>query len=377
MSDGVLRFVINSRLRLAILMLALFLGLAVVPTAAVAVYIQPDVLQGTGVEAKYFSNPVLGPGQDPSVTVADGWYYLVQSSPNARYITIRRSRSIKSLAASVRHVIWRAGRAGSPCCQWWAPELHELNGRWYIYTTAHDATDTTHRIEVLAAQAQSPLGPYSYKGQLTTPGDFWSIDPSPLQLPDGRMFLFWSGWPGTVIGVQNIYIAALKNPWTVSSGRTLLSTPTFPWERYPNPGSAPVYVNESPEPIIHNSTVSVTYSGSGCFTPHYALGLLSAPIGSKLLDASSWTKSPNPIFQSNGAADIFGPASNGFFVSPNGRQTWFAFHAVNSPTGNCGWERAIYAERLRWNANGTPNLGGKPLPMTHAFRVPAGDPGAA
>ncbi len=363
------------RLRHLVSIFAALAMVAIAPPVAAATQVHPDQLGGSNLEAKYFSNPVLGPGQDPSVTVAGGWYYLVQSSPDTSYITVRRSRSIKSLAAAPRHLVWRGDRAGSPCCEWWAPELHPLNGRWYIYTTADDGNNDNHRLQVLAAR--SPLGPYSYKGQLTTPGNFWSIDPSPVQLPNGRLFLFWSGWPGTVNVIQNIYVAAMKNPWTVSGGRTLLSSPTYAWERYPNPGTPPVYVNESPEPIIHKSTLSVTYSGSGCFTPHYSLGLLSSRVGSNLLDASSWTKSPNPIFQSNPTADIFGPASNGFFVSPNGKQTWFAFHAVNDPAGNCGLERAIYAEHVRWNANGTPNLGGEPLPMLHAFRVPAGDPGAS
>jgi GH43 family beta-xylosidase len=40
----------------------------------------------------------------------------------------------------------------------------------------------------------------------------WSIDSSPLQLPDGRLYLAWSGWPGSVNGVQNIYIARFANP---------------------------------------------------------------------------------------------------------------------------------------------------------------------
>ncbi len=327
-----------------------------------------------GREAKLFSNPVLGPGQDPSVMTYGGWYYYTQTSPDSTYISIRRSRSIKSVAASVRHVVWWGGRAGSPCCEWWAPELHVINGRWYIYTTADDGNNDNHRLQVL--EARKPLGPYVYKGQLTTPGDFWSIDPSPLQLPDGELFLFWSGWPGTTNGIQNIYIARLSNPWTVSSGRTELSTPTYPWELYPNPGTPPVYVNESPEPILHRSVISVTYSGSGCFTPNYALGLLTAHLRSDLLNASSWSKSPEPIFQSNPAADIYGPASNGFFLSPDGTQTWFAFHAVNDMAGNCGWERDVYAQRVRWTANGTPDLGGMPVPMTKPVMVPAGDPGA-
>jgi GH43 family beta-xylosidase len=372
---GAIRGCLRSRRRLLVAsaLLAGAMLMPVLPSAAVGKVRPGD--RG----ARWFSNPVLGPGQDPSVIAYGGWYYYTQGSPDTTYISIRRSRSIKSLAASVRHVVWRGGDAGSPCCEWWAPELHVINGRWYIYTTADNGINDNHRLQVLAAR--SPLGPYHYKGQLTTPGDFWSIDPSPLQLPTGKLFLFWSGWPGTTNGIQNIYIARMSNPWTVSSGRTELSTPSYPWEMNPNPAMppatpTPVYVNESPEPILHGSTISVTYSGSGCFTPNYALGLLTAQARSDLLNPASWTKSPTPIFQSNPAANIYAPASNGWFMSPDGRQTWFAFHAVNDKSGNCGWERDVYAQRVTWAANGTPNLGGMPHPITTPVKVPSGDSGA-
>jgi GH43 family beta-xylosidase len=374
MIRGVLCHPYRVRVRLRLAAMIVGLWLTVVPSVAAIAHVHPAFLRSRDRKAQHFSNPVLGAGQDPSVTTYRGWYYLVQSSPDTRSITVRRSRSIKSLAASVRHVVWRGGRSGSPCCQWWSPELHVINGRWFIYTAADDGNNHNHHLQVLAAH--SPLGLYIYEGQLTTPGKFWSIDPSPLLLPNGRLFLFWSGWPGTVNRVQNIYVAAMKDPWTISSGRTLLSTPSFPWERHPNPGRPPVYVNESPEPLLHDSTVSVTYSGSGCTTPNYSLGLLSAHVGSNLLSANSWRKWPDPIFQSNAAADIFGPASNGFFVSPDGKGTWVAFGATHDPAGNCGSQRAIYVQRVNWDAHGTPNLGGKPLPMTHVFTAPGGDPGA-
>jgi GH43 family beta-xylosidase len=326
----------------------------------------------SSAEARTFSNPVLGPGQDPSVVTYRGWYYFTQSSPDTTYITIRRARSIKSLAAAPRTVVWRGGRAGSPCCEWWAPELHFVDGAWYIYTTADNGNNDNHRLQVL--QASDPLGPYTYKGQVTTPGGDWSIDPSPLRLPDGKLYLVWSGWPGSVNGVQNIYIARLANPWTVSGPRTMLSTPTYSWEL--NSGTVPVKVNESPEPLMHGGKVFMTYSASGCWTPDYALGLLSAPVGANLMDASSWQKSAQPVFKSNPSAGIYGPASNGFFSSPDGRQTWMAFHAVNDPNGNCGLERDVYAQQVTWGADGFPQFGGEPVPITTPLQVPSGDPGA-
>lgn len=328
--------------------------------------------QAAPAAGREFTNPVLGSGQDPSVVTDGGWYYLTQTSPDSKYITVRRSRSLLSLAGAVKNVVWQGGENGSPCCEWWAPELHNVDGAWYIYTAADNGNNNNHRLQVL--EASNPLGPYTYKGQLATPGGDWSIDPSPLQLPDGELYLAWSGWPGSVNGVQNIYLAKMSNPWTITGDRTELSTPSYPWEL--SSGTVGVKVNESPEPIVHGGKVYISYSGSGCWTPDYAVGLLSASVGSNLLDASSWTKSSQPILHSNAAADIYGPASNGWFTSPDGKQTWVAFHAVNTSAGNCGLARDVYAQPVSWGADGPPDLGGQPLPLTTPIRIPSGDPGA-
>jgi GH43 family beta-xylosidase len=41
----------------------------------------------------------------------------------------------------------------------------------------------------------------------------------------GKLYLIWSGWEGDTNGTQNIYIARMKNPWTVESARLRVSTP--------------------------------------------------------------------------------------------------------------------------------------------------------
>ena len=87
-----------------------------------------------------------------------------------------------------------------------------------------------------------------------------------------------------------------------------------------------------------------------------------------------------PVFQSNPSADIYGPASNGFFTSPDGRQTWMVFHAVNDSAGNFGLERDVYAQQVTWSRSGFPELGGEPAPLTtptRAGRESRGDLSAA
>lgn len=56
---------------------------------------------------------------------------------------------------------------------------------------------------------------------------------------------------------------------------------------------------QGPEEIKHDNYLFITYSASHCSTDNYALGLLAAKDTSNPLDPKSWTKSPNPVFQSN------------------------------------------------------------------------------
>ena len=93
------------------------------------------------------------------------------------------------------------------------------------------------------------------------------------------------------------------------------------------------------------------------------------------MDASAWTKSSQPVFQSNPSADIYGPASNGFFTWPDGRRTRMVFHAVNDAAGNCGLERDVYAQQVTWSRSGFPELGGEPVPLTTPCACRPGIPG--
>jgi GH43 family beta-xylosidase len=185
-------------------------------------------------------------------------------------------------------------------------------------------------------------------------------------------FLFWSGWPEAKYGVQNIYIAEMKDPWTVIGQRTLLSSPQHRWER--ESGSN---VNEAPAPLIKGDSIFLSYSASGCWTPHYSLGLLHAQLTSNLLDRKSWSKSSKPLLKSNSEAGVWGCGSNSWFSSPDGSEIWTAFHAVNDSKGDCSIKRMAHVQLVDWNAGGNPDLGEKALPRVQQLLAPSGDPGDA
>ena len=326
-------------------------------------------------------NPLLPSGPDPWVIYSDGYYYFM--STTAVNLTIWRARSIADLKTATKKVVWTPPSSGPYSHDIWAPELHHLAGKWYIYFSADAGTNFTHRVWVLENASNDPLeGEWTLKGKLSAPGDKWAIDGSVFE-NRGRLYFVWSGWEGNSNGVQSIYIAELENPWTTKGERVRISTPEFPWEKIgdrndlkrnpeANPGAnteEPLHidVNEGPEVLAHGNKIFLIYSASACWSDYYELGMLTASADSDLLIASSWTKNPLPVFWQSPSAGAFGPGHNSFFKSPDGTEDWILYHANVGSQQGCGAKRAPRAQRFGWKADGTPDFGrpvsvGKPLP---------------
>ncbi|MEJ7713250.1 MAG: glycoside hydrolase family 43 protein [Pyrinomonadaceae bacterium] len=175
------------------------------------------------------------------------------------------------------------------------------------------------------------------KGKLADASDKWAIDGSVFE-HQGKLYAIWSGWEGDVNGVQSIYIARMKNPWTIGSRRVRISTPEYPWEKVGDldnskqPLEPPhVDVNEGPQILKRGDKLFLVYSASGCWTEHYSLGMLSASAKSNLLNPNSWRKQTRPVFQSSPEASAYGAGHNSFFKSPDGTEDWILYHA-NSAT---------------------------------------------
>ncbi len=323
--------------------------------------------------ASTFSNPLLATGPDPWVTYQDGFYYYMNTT--SRNLTIWKTRDITDLEHAQKKIVWTPPRKGPDSHELWAPELHFVNGKWYIYFAADAGKNRTHRIWVLENSSRDPLsGEWAMKGELTDATDKWAIDPTVFENA-GKLYVIWSGWPGDKNGTQNIYIAELKNPWTVESRRVMLSTPQFPWEEFgdlPHDHPKHVNVNEAPEILTHNGKIFLIYSASGCWTDHYALGMLTASSTSDLLSPASWTKSAHPVFSESPEAHAYGPGHNGFFKSPDGRQDWIIYHANPQPHEGCSRDRSPRAQPFTWNSDGTPNFG-TPVPIDKPIAKPSGE----
>lgn len=301
-----------------------------------------------------FSNPIAE-GADPWVIRHNGYYYWCLSW-NQHVIEVWKSDTLTDLGT--RHVAWTPPEEGPHSREIWAPELHRLDGKWYIYVAASDGHNINHRTIVLESLADEPLGPFEFKGELYT-GDNpdlksanrWSIDATPLEV-NGKRYVVWSGWPADR-DVQFLYIAQLVNPWTVAGPRVrLCNNSDYVWERtYEDPTQRGLH--EAPQVLQRNGRTFVIYSCSGSWESNYKLGLLELRTGGDPLNPNDWKKHPEPVFKRSATTSGVGHCS--FVSSSDGREHWFLYHAKAERED--GWRRAMFAQPFRFDDAGFPQFG--------------------
>ena len=311
-----------------------------------------------------FYNILLQDGADPWVCKhTDGFYYL--TCTNQKNVTVWRSRSLTGLGAGEKKIVWFPSANGPYSKHVWAPELHWINNRWYIYVTAGDGRIETQRIIVLENGNNDPFqGQFKLKGKLQGPiSQSWAIDGTVFKL-HGVHYFVWSGLAGNDLTRQNLYIARMTDPLTLAESGQLISAPTQKWE-----SSGNRHINEAPQVLIKGDKIHIVYSAGPSWADGYCLGLLTADIDSDLLSKSSWKKRDQPIFQT--ANGVYGPGHCCFVKSRDRKEDWIIYHAARH--SGSGWSRNIRAQCFRLGRNNTPEFG-KPVGPNMLIALPSGDP---
>jgi GH43 family beta-xylosidase len=309
----------------------------------------------TGIE---FNNPLLRQRADPHVVLhKDGWYYFTATVPEYDRIELRRTRDLNRLDQAEAKVVWRKHAKGEMGAHIWAPEIHHIDGKWYIYFTAGQAEKIWEiRPYVMVNEAANPLeGEWKELGRVKTGWESFSLDATTFS-HQGQRYFVWTQRGRTPEEGKgtNIYIAKMKNPTTLEGEAVLLTKPDYAWEKVKHD------VNEAPSVLIRNGKVFMTYSASATDAA-YALGLLTAPASANLLDPKSWTKSAEPVLKSSERTGQYGPGHNSFTTTPDGKTDLLVYHArdyrdikgdsLRDPN------RHTRAQAIRWKADGTPDFG--------------------
>lgn len=315
-----------------------------------------------GQSADQFSNPLLLSGPDPWVTREGEFYYYMHTLGNR--LAIWKTRDITNLRDAEQKTIWTPPPSGPNAQSIWAPELHRIDGKWYVYYTAaangHD--DDDHRgIFVLENDSADPLqGEWRDRGQIKT--RYTGIDGTTFS-HEGRRYFVYSPYvgPDSVLSISR-----MSDPVTLTGEEVILARPDQGWERQ---GGRQIL--EGPEFLLGpKGDLFLVYSASACWSDDYALGMLRAPAGSDPLNAAAWTKSRTPVFAKSRENSVFAPGHNGFFTSPDGKEHWIIYHANPGPDMKCTPKRAPRIQPFHFGADGAPVFG-KPVSSDQKLRKPS------
>lgn len=318
----------------------------------------PMAAAETTEPAKLPVNPLVYRRADAQVfRHDDGQYYLTGSVPEYDRLVLRRSKTLAGLSGAEERVLWRHQASGPLSGFIWAPELHQIDGRWVMYFAAGPSGggEDVFRIRTWAIVCDGPdpmTGNWSVLGQFETPWDGFNLD-STIFAHKGINYFVWAQREPGIDTNSNLYMAPLKTPLTLGAKAVRLTVPTLDWE------VLGFKVAEAPAILHRNGRLFMTYSASAT-DARYCLGMLTADENADIMDPKAWTKSPQPVFVTSRATDVYGPGHNSFTVDEEGRDV-LIYHGrdyeaiVGDPLFDPN--RHTRMQRIYYRADGTPDFG--------------------
>ena len=305
-----------------------------------------------------YNEPWILQRADPYVYKhTDGKYYFTASVPAYDAIVLRCSDTLAGLAQAEEKVLWTKHESGPMSKHIWAPEIHFLYGKWYIYYAGGEMeAEWEIRPYVLECQGEDPMtDEWIEKGKMRRAKDdefsfeAFSLDATVFE-NKGRCYYIWAEKVGVGKQISNLYIAEMENGYTLKTVQVMLTTPDYDWERHG------FWVNEGPGIIKHDGKIFMTYSASETGI-QYCVGMLSADEDADLLDPKSWTKERYPVLTTNEEKGIYGPGHNSFTKDEEGNDI-IVYHArteaeiVGNPLYNPN--RHAMLMKIKWSEDNRP-----------------------
>jgi len=298
-----------------------------------------------------YRNPIFERGADPwMIRVNEKFYYTCTSGDR---IALRSAEHLLGLSKSRPVTVWMPPEQGAGSRDLWAPELHFLNGSWYIYYAASDGSgDAGRRMHVLRCTGGDPMiDVWEHAGVVNTarPG----LDGTVLLL-NGEMYFIYAGYGDFPEHGSALYIAKMDSPQTLTGAEVCLTEPEYEWERQ---GGMPI--NEGPAILRRNGSVFLVYSASTTWSEDYCLGMLSLLRGADPMDSAAWKKSASPVFVNCPERRVLAPGHNCFCECEDGTAL-NVYHAIEGTGGQGDLDMALRSPRVQqvyWRADGTPDFG--------------------
>lgn len=273
---------------------------------------------------KNYPNPFIVERADPYIIKgSDGYYYFTASYPALHdefhgydRIILRRSKTVEGLINAEEVAIWRAHEEGTMAKHIWAPEIHEIEGKWYIFFAAGDSDNKWNiRPYVLQCGGTDPINDsWTEKGKVQAVKDDkvsfegFSLDMTYFE-HNNKHYLIWA----QSVGDSSLFMAEINPdcPWKLTSMPILLSKPEYDWEK------VRFRVNEGASVLKGENKIFIFFSASGTGA-EYCMGYLWADNDADLMNVSSWNKRTTPILSTNDLVGEAGPGHNSFVYDEEG-----------------------------------------------------------
>ena len=311
-----------------------------------------------------FHNPICR-GADPWMFPFEGKFYLCCTA--GRRITLWRAADPTKIQEEESIVAFEPEEGHEWSLDLWSPEIHyfapedfgKAHAGWYLFIACDDGQNVNHRMYVL--KSEDPHSPFAHYGNPITgarnvPEKFTSpVDPDfntawccgqTILRACGNVYAMWVDEVGrqTEDFHQRVRLAKLANPYTAETARVIIR-PTEDWEMHGfgmgKDGKIRPRVVEGGTAIYgDDGEVYLTYSGSGYWTPYYALGQLTLHGDPERIE--DWKKEKEPIFSMSDK--VFGCGHASFFKDAAGDR-FICYHAYLSREK--GAKRYVFLERYR------------------------------
>ncbi len=315
-----------------------------------------------------YPNPFIMERADPYVIKHENKYYFTASYPafgsvekGYDRIILRESPTLLGLAQAQEKTIWYAHESGVMARHIWAPEIHFIDGKWYVFFAAGEK-DAIWNIRpfVLVCEGDPMNDEWKELGKMQAcEGDDISFNSFSLDMTyfehKGRHYLIWA----EIIGDSSLFMAKINpaEPNKLISKPILLTKPEYDWEKVNH------RVNEGASVLKYGDKVFVFFSASGTGS-EYCMGVVYADENSDLMDKDSWSKVSFPVLQTSDLEGESGPGHNSFTIDDNGN-TVIVYHArpVSHLKGKCGTycSESLYdpcrharIKRVYFSEDGTP-----------------------
>lgn len=282
---------------------------------------------------------------DPFILLHNGTYYMYATSAKDGFL----------LWTSENLCDWTEGGycyKDSPWgeCDFWAPEVHERNGKFYLVYTAR--WKKNHSLRIGMAISDSPEGPFKdLKDEPLFDYGYAAIDATLFRDGEKEYFYYVRDCSENVVNgvhTSEIYACGISEDYTALVGEPKkISLPDLDWEHK----SGPEWLwNEGPALLKREGKYYLNYSANCYATRDYSVGCSESdsPLG-------PFVKYDAPILTYK--QDVYsGPGHNCFFVGKDGK-LYTAFHVhtdYEKPSGN---RRACIAE-VCFDENGKMRIRG-------------------